>query len=80
MPIKCEVCGGRVKSTQRLKRAIEADESYIIICTICRSNAKELLNDDYRCTNVRVGGDKCKAFRFSKKSDLCRYHWGKENA
>ena len=45
MPIKCEVCGAKLKSTQRLKRAIEADSGYFIICISCRTHNKYLLGD-----------------------------------
>ena len=79
MRLKCEICDGKLKSTQKLKRAIEADRGYFVICTICRSNAKELVDDDYRCMSIRVNGLKCKAFRFTRNSDLCRFHWGEIN-
>jgi len=75
MPIKCEICGSKLKSTQRLKRAIEADDGYLIICIGCRTHNKHLLGDEMRCTAIRNKGKKCLLFRFSKNSDLCRYHW-----
>lgn len=62
--------------------ARELDSDYVLICVVCRSNAKEMVNDDFRCISFNTSqakGKKCKAFRYTKKHGYCRYHWGKMN-
>jgi len=78
----CDICEKRVKTTKKLTRAKELDSEYVLICIICRSNAKEMIKDDFRCISVRMPPakeKKCQAFRFTHKHGYCRYHWGKMN-
>ena len=79
MRLNCDICTGIVKATRRLKDTKAAAEGYIIICSICKNDAKSI-GAKFRCNAMRVDGkNKCRQFRYSVNSPLCRYHWRRTN-
>lgn len=75
----CDICGRRVKTTQRIIKCYEKDPDYVLICIVCRDDAEEKVLDDMRCIANNSRGKKCRGIRFTHKHSYCRTHWRNVN-